>query len=230
MAGGLWQSWRSRFAARPAAVPLALTAPLPEGAVETVPYVVFDLETTGLRPSVADDIVQIGAVRLAGGTEAGSFNMLVNPGRAIPPASTRYHGVTDAMVVDAPDVAAALGAFGDFAAGAVLVAHNAAFDLTALAGAATRHGAPRLGNPAMCSMMLAGWLDPREPDLSLDGLCGRAGLVIEHRHHALGDARATGVLWMRLLARASARGVKALPELAVSSCMVERIREQARHF
>lgn len=195
-----------------------------------MPYVVFDLETTGLRPSVADDIVQIGAVRLEGGIEAGCFDMLVNPGRAIPPASTRHHGVTDAMVEAAPGVAAAVAAFGDFAAGAVLVAHNAAFDLTALAGATTRHGAPRLGNPAMCSMMLAAWLDPREPDLSLDGLCGRAGLVIEHRHHALGDARATAVLWMRLLARASTRGVSGLPELATRSGMAERISQQARHF
>lgn len=230
MAGGLWQTWRSRFAAWRGAAPLALAAPLPDGAMEAVPYVVFDLETTGLRPSVTDDIVQIGAVRLDSGMEAASFDTLVNPGRAIPPASTRYHGVTDAMVAGAPGIAAAVAAFGDFAAGAVLVAHNAAFDLTALAGAATRHGAPRLSNPAMCSMMLAAWLDPREPDLSLDGLCGRAGLVIEQRHHALGDARATAVLWMRLLARASARGVTGLPELAARSGMADRMAQQARHF
>ncbi|WP_270938884.1 3'-5' exonuclease [Falsiroseomonas oryzae] len=231
MAGGVWQSWRSLFATVPAASPVApAAAPLPEGPVEAQPYVVFDLETTGLRPSVADDIVQIGAVRLEGGVEAGNFNMLVNPGRPIPPVSTRYHGITDAMVARAPSAAEALGAFRDFAAGAVLVAHNAAFDLTALAGAAERQGAPRLPNPAMCSMMLARWLDPREPDVSLDGLCGRAGLVIEHRHHALGDARATAVLWMSLLARASARGVTGLPDLAFRSRMAERIAEHARHF
>ncbi len=231
MAGGISQSWRSRFATVPANSPVApAAAPLPEGPVEAQPYVVFDLETTGLRPSLADDIVQIGAVRLEGGVEAASFVTLVHPGRPIPPASIRYHGVTDEMVAGAPRVPEALAAFADFAAGAVLVAHNAAFDLTALAGAAERHAAPRLPTPEMCSMVLARWLDPREPDVSLDGLCGRAGLVIEHRHHALGDARATAALWMSLLSRASARGVLRLADLAFRSRMAERIAEKAVHF
>jgi DNA polymerase-3 subunit epsilon len=231
MAGGIWQSWRSLFVTVPAGSPVApAAAPLPEGPVEAQPYVVFDLETTGLRPSLSDDIVQIGAVRLEGGVEAASFTTLVNPGRRIPSASIRFHGVTDGMVAGAPGVAEALSAFADFAAGAVLVAHNAAFDLTALAGAAERHAAPRLPNPAMCSMVLARWLDPREPDVSLDGLCGRAGLVIEHRHHALGDARATAALWMSLLSRASARGVLHLADLAFRSRMAERIAEKAVHF
>jgi DNA polymerase-3 subunit epsilon len=231
MAGGVWQSWRSLFTTVPAGSPIApAAAPLPDGPVEEQPYVVFDLETTGLRPSVSDAVVQIGAVRLESGVETGSFMTLVHPGRPIPPVSIRYHGVTDEMVADAPPPAQALADFRDFAAGAVLVAHNAAFDLTALAGAAERQGAPRLPNPAMCSMMLARWLDPREPDVSLDGLCGRAGVVIEHRHHALGDARATAALWMSLLSRASARGVVSLPDLAFRSRMAERIAEHAQHF
>ncbi|WP_372622393.1 PolC-type DNA polymerase III [Falsiroseomonas sp.] len=230
MAGGIWQSWRSVFVSvRVGPETAPAPEPLPAGPLDAQCYVVFDLETTGLRPSLDDAIVQIGAVRLETGTEVGSFDMLVHPGRKIPPVSTRYHGITDAMVAGAPTVPEALAAFRDFAAGAVLVAHNAAFDLTALAAAAER-GAPRLPNPAMCSMLLARWLDPREPDISLDGLCGRAGLVIEHRHRALGDARATAALWMSLLARASARGVVDLPELALRTRMAERIAEHARHF
>jgi DNA polymerase-3 subunit epsilon len=230
MAGGVWRSWRSLFvsvAVRPATAPEPDC--LPSGPLEAPRYVVFDLETTGLRPSRGDAIVQIGAVLLENGTETACFDTLVHPGRAIPPVSTRYHGITDAMVADAPGVPAALAAFRDFARGAVLVAHNAAFDMTVLAAAAER-GAPRLPNPALCSMLLARWLDPREPDVSLDGLCGRAGLVIEHRHRALGDARATAALWMALLARASARGVADLPQLALRSRMAERIAEQARNF
>jgi DNA polymerase-3 subunit epsilon len=160
MAGGLWRSWRAIFVSASVAraadpVPVAL----PDGPLDAQRYVVFDLETTGLRPSRDDAIVQIGAVLLEAGAEAGRFDMLVHPGRPIPPVSTRYHGITDPMVADAPRVADAVAAFRDFAAGAVLVAHNAAFDVTALRAAARRDGAPPLANPALCSMLLARWLD-----------------------------------------------------------------------
>lgn len=232
MVGGIWRSWRARLVSvsvRTEVAPVPEPDPLPAGPVEGQRYAVFDLETTGLKPSLGDAIVQIGAVLLENGEETASFTTLVHPGRRIPPVSTRYHGITDAMVADAPDVPTALAAFRDFAAGAVLVAHNAGFDLTAL-DAAAQHGAPRLSNPAMCSMMLAQWLDPREPDVSLDGLCGRAGLVIQGRHQALGDARATAALWMSLLSRASVRGVVDLPDLARRSRMAERIAKQAQHF
>jgi len=231
MAGGIWQAWRAFLVGPPAADPVALPPrdPLPEGPLEFQPYVVFDLETTGLHPSRGDAIVQVGAVRLDSGVETQAFNTLVNPGRTIPAASTRYHGIDDAMVARAPPVAEAVAAFRDFCAGAVLVAHNAGFDLTCLA-AATRQGAPAITSPALCSMMVAGWLDPREPDLSLDGLCGRAGLVIEERHKALGDARATGALWLNLIQRASARGAADLPTLARFTRMDRRIAESARPF
>jgi DNA polymerase-3 subunit epsilon len=230
MAGGLWQSWRAFFAAARSVPPPPPREAFPDGPVEFQPYVVFDLETTGLKPSEGDVVVQIGAIRLDSGVETRDFNLLVNPGRTIPAASSRYHGITDAMVARAPGVAEAVAAFRDFAEGAVLVAHNAAFDLTVLRAAAERHGAPHLTNPALCSMMLARWLDPQEPDLSLDGLCGRAGLVIEERHKALGDARATAALFLMLLARAAARGGTSLAELARLSRMEERIAEKAQHF
>lgn len=226
MTGGFWQAWRRLVAAAPPPP----RAPLPEGPVEFQPYVVFDLETTGLRPSEGDTLVQIGAVRLQSGVEVAAFNLLANPGRAIPPRATRYHGITDAMVAGAPKVAEAVAAFRDFAAGAVLVAHNAGFDLAVLEAARRDHGAPPLPNPALCSMQLARWLDPREPDLSLDGLCGRAGIVIAERHKALGDARATAALWLGLIQRAAARGASDLPALARLSGMERRIAEAARAF
>jgi DNA polymerase III epsilon subunit-like protein len=56
------------------------------------------------------------------------------------------------------------------------------------------------------------------------------GLVIDARHQALGDARATAALWMRLLARASASGVTGLPDLAARSRMADRMEEATQHF
>jgi DNA polymerase-3 subunit epsilon len=230
MAGSLWRSWRALFVSASVAAPAPPRDPLPDGPIEFQPFVVFDIETTGLRPRTHDDIVQIGAVRLDSGVETQDFLTLANPGRAIPPVSTGYHGITDAMVARAPPVRDAVAAFRDFCEGAVLVAHNAAFDGAAIEGAAERHGAPRLRNPLLCSMMLAEWLDPREPDLSLDGLCGRAGIVIEGRHRALGDARATAALWVALIARAAERGATTLPALWRLSGMERRMRAKAEKF
>ncbi|MFN6953680.1 MAG: PolC-type DNA polymerase III [Acetobacteraceae bacterium] len=204
-------------------------ARLPMGPLAAQDYVVFDLEATGLSPSRGDAVVAIGAVRLRDLAPVGRFETLVNPGRAIPPGSTLYHGITDAMVADAPRAADAIGAFAAFAEGAVLVAHNAAFDATLLRMEEFR-GAPPVPNPVLCSMGVSRWLDPAEPDHSLDGLAARAGIVIARRHAALGDADATAEIWTRLLARAAARGVEHLPELARRAGLEQVMAELAGRF
>jgi DNA polymerase-3 subunit epsilon len=204
-------------------------APLPMGPLAAQDYVVFDLEATGLNPSRGDAVVAIGAVRLRDLSPVSRFETLVNPGRPIPPGSTRYHGITDAMVSDAPSAAEAIRAFAAFAEGAVLVAHNAAFDATLLRMEEFR-GAPPVPNPLLCSMGVSRWLDPEEPDHSLDGLATRTGIVIARRHAALGDADASAEIWVRLLARASALGVEHLPELARRAGLARFMAEMAERF
>ncbi|MBW8269188.1 3'-5' exonuclease [Caldovatus aquaticus] len=204
-------------------------APLPSGPLAAQHYVAFDLEATGLHPTRGDAIVAIGAVRLRGIEPADRFFTLVNPGRPIPERARRYHGIDDAMVAHAPPEAEAVAAFAAFAGDAVLVAHNAAFDRTLLYMAELR-GAPPLANPVLCSMVLSRWLDPQEPDHSLDAVCGRLGIVIAGRHDALADAAATAELWPRLLARAAARGIEHLPELVRRTRMEREIAAAARHF
>lgn len=201
----------------------------PAGPLAAQDFVVFDCEATGLHPSRGDALLAIGAVRLRDAAPVESFFTLVNPGRDIPPASIRYHGITEAMVADAPAAPAAIAAFARFAGEAVLVAHSAAFDATLLRMEEHR-GAPTLPNPFLCSAVLSRWLDPREADHSLDGLCGRHGIVIEGRHQALGDARATAELWVRLLARAAARGVASLDDLARRTRMQPLLAASAEHF
>jgi DNA polymerase-3 subunit epsilon len=191
---------------------------------------VFDLETTGLAPTRGDAIVAIGAVELRDAMPTGrSFAALVDPRRPIPPASTRYHGITDADVAGAPEEAAAIAALHAFAGDAVLVAHNAAFDMACLHVAELR-GAPPTPNPALCSLALSQWLDPQESDHSLDAVAARAGVVIAGRHDALGDAAATAELFARLLARADARGVDHLEELFRRTGMRARLAGAADRF
>jgi DNA polymerase-3 subunit epsilon len=194
-------------------------------------YVVFDLETTGLSPSRGDAIVSIGAVRVrdAAPDEADTFSTLVDPGRPIPANATRYHGITAAMVAGAPTVPRAIALFQQFAGDDVLVAHNAAFDMACL-HAAEYFGAPATANPALCSMALSQWLDPGEPDHSLDGVAARLSEVIPGRHDALGDALATARIFCRLLARADARGIDHLAELYRRVGMRRRLIAAAQDF
>ncbi|MBR0683434.1 3'-5' exonuclease [Roseomonas eburnea] len=204
-------------------------AALPPGPLPFQRYVVFDLESTGLKPTNGDALLAIGAVRLHDTEPADRFETLIDPGRPIPPEGIRYHGITDDRVRGAPRAPEAIGAFLDFAKDDVLVAHNCAFDRTLLFMEEYR-GAPAVPNPLLCSMATSRWLDPEEPDHSLDGLCGRAGIVIEGRHDALGDAEATAELWVHLLARAAARGVEDLQDLLRRSRMLHAMAQSAEHF
>ncbi|WP_280314075.1 exonuclease domain-containing protein, partial [Nocardia wallacei] len=104
-------------------------------------FVVVDLETTGTSPE-RDAITEIGAVKVRGGEVLGEFATLVNPGCAIPPQIIQVTGITTAMVLDAPRIEAVLPGFLEFAAGAVLVAHNARFDTGFLKAAGPRAGRP----------------------------------------------------------------------------------------
>lgn len=204
---------------------------LPQGALAAIRYVVFDLETTGLHPSRGDRILAIGAVRLRNGQvdEADRFATFCRPGRPIPPESTAIHGITEAMVRDAVPWPQAVAAFHAYAGGDVLVAHNAAFDLTCLHMAEAEAGVV-FANPVLCSLRLSQWLDPDRADHGLDALAARHGLVVAGRHDALGDAIATAHLFADLLRRAELAGVRDLEDLIRRSRMREAIAAAAAQF
>ncbi|MBX9702229.1 MAG: 3'-5' exonuclease [Acetobacteraceae bacterium] len=207
-------------------------AAAPEGPLGLGRHVVFDLETTGLRPTHGDAIVAIGAVAIEDGAVAEEFLLLANPGRRIPVAASRHHGITDADVATAPPVSEALARFRAFCDGArLLVAHNAAFDRTALFMAELRDRAPPVQAPVLCSLLAARWLDPGVDDHSLDAACVRHGVALPaQRHDALSDARATAALWLRLIDRARLRGIGSPAELARRAGMERAMLEQMDRF
>jgi DNA polymerase III epsilon subunit-like protein len=107
---------------------------------------------------------------------------LVNPGIAVPERSRRIHGISDAMVSDAPPFAVVYPRFCAFATGAVLVAHNAEFDRRFLAAETARWG---LGTPAQCMVdtvpLFRRW-DPGSGTYGLEALAHRAGLPLPRNH------------------------------------------------
>jgi DNA polymerase-3 subunit epsilon len=173
-------------------------------------YVVFDTETTGLLPSRGDEIVQIAAVRIVNGkrVEKEVLDTLVNPGRAIPVSSTEIHGISDAMVVDAPPIEKVARRLHKFAQGAVLVAHNAPFDLAFLRRD-EQHTGVRFDNPILDTVLLSAIVFGQSESHSLDALTARLGIRLPEgaRHTAIGDATATAEVLLKLLPALKARGL-----------------------
>ncbi|ROT98051.1 3'-5' exonuclease [Histidinibacterium lentulum] len=194
----------------------AFSGPLGERALSEAAFVVFDTETTGLDPA-RDEIVQIAGVRLLGGRllRGETFDTLVDPGRPIPPSSTKIHGIDDARVRGAPGVAEAGRAFARFAEGSVLVAHHASFDMALLEAKADLIGW-RPETPALCTGLLSAALYPHASDHTLDALAARFGVAIDEklRHTALGDALATAEVFLRMVPVLEAAGVTTLAHLA----------------
>ncbi len=170
-------------------------------------FVVFDSETTGLLPH-KDEVVQLAAVRVVNGriVDGEQLDTLVDPGIPIPAASTRVHGVSDAMVQGAPDIAQAGRAFHHFARDAVIVAHNAPFDMAFLRRHATKMGV-EWDHPILDTVLLSAVLFGASETHTLDAVCERLDVTIPEnvRHTALGDSIATAEVLVRMLPMLTAR-------------------------
>ena len=92
-------------------------------------YVVFDIETTGFSAE-NDRIIEIGAVRVEKGEITDKFSVFVNPQLPIPFEIEKLTGISDEMVMNEPAIEKILPQFLDFCKGAVMVAHNAGFDMS----------------------------------------------------------------------------------------------------
>jgi DNA polymerase-3 subunit epsilon len=196
--------------------------------LDELEYVVFDLETTGLHPDQGDRVVSIAGVRVRGGTvkRGELFDALVNPGRPIPAASTRFHGITDRMVADAPPVDVVLPAFLRFAEGRVLVGHQVWFDVGFLGVEATRVGLPpvTLSHPILDTLSLSEAVHGGLSDHGLDAVAARLGVAVTGRHSALGDALATAEVFVRLIELLKRRGMLRLGDVIDAAREVEASR------
>ncbi|MGH3494171.1 MAG: DEDD exonuclease domain-containing protein [Sciscionella sp.] len=196
-----------------------------------VTFVVFDLETTG-GSAARDAITEIGAVKVRGGQVLGEFATLVDPGVAIPPGIVTLTGITQAMVTKAPPLSQVLPAFLEFAAGAVLVAHNSAFDLGFLRAACQRRGYPTPWGATLCTVRLARRALSRQeaPSCKLTALAALFGAGVTPSHRALDDARATVDVLHGLLERVGSQGVQSLQELLAYLPDVSPQQRRKRHL
>src|SRR5689334_13930258 len=195
-------------------------------------FTVVDLETTGGSAGAGSMITEIGAVKVRGGEVLGEFQTLVNPHTEIPAFIAVLTGITNSMVHDAPPIESALPAVLEFAAGCVLVAHNAPFDVGFLQHFAREQGRPWPRFEVLDTAKLARRVITRDdaPNCKLSSLARLFGATTTPNHRALSDARATVDVLHGLMERLGNLGVHTLEELSTFSARVSTAQRKKRHL
>jgi len=202
----------ARLAWRGASVGLA-EPPGGDVALEDATFVVVDLETTGLRPRSAG-ICEIGAVRVRELESTETFETLVNPRRPLPAPIAALTGIEPRALRGAPPPELAVRRFLGFAGGAVLVAHNARFDIGFLDVEVERLTGRRLAGPVVDTVWLARrLLAGRISRVGLGSLAYFFGTAVRPCHRALPDAQATAEILISLIGLAQERGARSVSEL-----------------
>lgn len=190
-------------------------------------YTVFDTETTGLEPSMGDEIIQIGAVRIVNGRRLRheNFDQLVDPRRRLAKESAEIHGISKEMLVGQPTIDRVLPSFHAFCADTVLVAHNAAFDMRFLQLKEEATGV-RFTNPVLDTMLLSLVVQPNQESHRLEAIAERLGVPVIGRHTALGDAIVTGEVLLKMIPLLSERGIRTLRQArdAAQKSYLARVR------
>lgn len=181
-------------------------------------YAVFDTETTGLKPSQGDEIIQIGAVRIVNGRilYEETLDQLIDPRRPVPEESIRIHGISPELLLGKPTIDQALPQLHHFTEGSVMVAHNAAFDMKFLKLKETSSGV-YFDQPVLDTLLLSWFVHPNQQSHQLEEVANRLGVTIIGRHTALGDAMVTAEVLCKLIPLLAAKGVHTLQEAMEAS-------------
>ncbi len=181
-------------------------------------YTVFDTETTGLDPQGGDEIISIGALRIVNGRllREDQFNQLIDPQRHLPWASVKFHGIRPEMLIDQPTISEVLPTFKQFVQDTILVGHNVAFDMRMLQLKESSTGIV-FSNPILDTMLLSAVVHPAHTSQKMSAITDRLGVEITGRHTALGDANATGGIFLKLIPLLANMGIKTLGQARQAS-------------
>ncbi len=160
-------------------------------------YVVFDLETTGFSP-IKDKIIEIGAVKVENGVIRDHYSTFVNPGVPIPFQITQLTSITDQMVMGSPDIETVLPEFLEFVGDAVLVAHNASFDVGFIEQNC-RYQDIEPDFTSVDTVALARILLPTLSKFKLNVVAKALNISQEHHHRAVDDARVTAEIFVKFI-------------------------------
>ena len=181
-------------------------------------YTVFDSETTGLKPSEGDEIIQIGAVRIVNRRllRHEAFEQLIDPRRTLPKQSMKIHHISAEMLVGQPPIESVLPMFRAFVGDSVLVAHNAAFDMRFLELKQAAAGV-RFDRPVLHTFLLSAVVFPNQESHRLEVIAERLGVSVLGRHTAMGDAIVTAEVFLKMLPLLADKGIRPLGQAREAS-------------
>lgn len=198
----------------------------PRGQKLNETYVVFDLETTGFIPSI-DKIIEIGAVKVENGQIVDRFSTFVNPQIPIPFRIEKLTGINDNMVLDAPLIEDVLPKFMEFCKGAIMVAHNAEFDMSFISANAKRQKL-ECDFTVVDTLLMARFLIIGLGKYKLDNVAKALGVTLENHHRAVDDAECTAHIFMKMCGIMEEKGISNLDEANEAGKMSENAVKKSR--
>ena len=181
--------------------------------VRPLSYVVIDIETTGLDVA-RSAIIEIGAVHVRNGAVSGRFQTFLTPEpyQSLSPFITNLTGITDDMVMEAPDIETILPQFLEFVGDAVLVAHNASFDVSFIEQNC-RYQDITPDFTSVDTVAMARILLPTLSKFKLNVVANALHISLENHHRAVDDAGATAEIFVKFVEMLRARNIKTLTKL-----------------
>ncbi len=186
-------------------------------------YIVFDIETTGFSP-IKNNIIEIGAVKVAGGEIIDRYSTFVNPKEPIPFQIEKLTGIKDEDVMEAPEITKVLPEFLEFARDSVLVAHNANFDMSFILENAKRQQIDTdftyVDTVGISRMILK-----NQAKHTLDAVAKTLGISLENHHRAVDDAAATAEIFVKFIRMLKEEGADTLDKVnSMGAASVESIK------
>jgi len=175
-------------------------------------FVVFDIETTGLN-SHFNKIIEIGAVKIKAGRIIDRYSQLINPGISIPYHITEITSITNEQVANQPKIDEAIEKFVEFVGDAVLVAHNAPFDMGFIKRDIKEYLNINLENSVIDTLQMARDLFPDLKKYGLGDLNKVLGLALENHHRAVDDSQATANMFIIFLEKYKEKGIEYLKDI-----------------
>lgn len=188
-------------------------------------YVIFDIETTGLSAK-KNKIIEIGAVKIRNGIVVDKYSTFVNPKEPIPYPIEKLTGINDRMVLSAPTISQVLPEFIEFCSEAVLVAHNAEFDVSFIIENANllkiKTDFTVIDTVALSRMLL-----PNLKRYKLDSVAKELNVPLDNHHRAVDDAGCTALIFLKLVEMLKARNIYTLDAIneqgKVSEEMIKKL-------